>query len=143
MTARTRSIAYWIVTLFFIVGMGGSAIADLVLAPPIVEGITHLGYPVYFITLLGVWKALGVVALAAPGFPRLKEWAYAGFFFHLSGAIVSHLAVGEGSIVAPASLLALAVASWALRPDSRVLGHLMPTRTRAREDAGALVALER
>ena len=54
-----------------------------------VEGIVHLGYPLYFITIIGFWKVLGAITLLAPGFPRLKEWAYAGIFFDLTGAAAS------------------------------------------------------
>ena len=129
MTAR--SISYWITTVLFALALGASALGDLVLAPPIVEGITALGYPLYFVTILGVWKALGVIAITAPGFPRLKEWAYAGFFFHLTGAIASHLAIGDVAIAAPVVLLLLGVTSWALRPESRVLGRLAPERVLA------------
>lgn len=127
MTAR--SIAYWITTALFVLALGGSALADLVLAPPIVEGFATLGYPTYLAIILGVWKALGVLAIAAPGLPRLKEWAYAGFFFHLTGAIASHLAIGDLAIAPLVVLLLLWGTSWALRPQSRVLGRLFPERT--------------
>ncbi len=125
---NARSIAYWITTALFVLALGASALGDLVLAPPIVEGITSLGYPLYFVTILGVWKALGALAIAVPGLPRLKEWAYAGFFFHLTGAIASHLAVGDVAIAPPVVLLLLGVASWALRPQSRTLGRVLPER---------------
>jgi hypothetical protein len=125
---RARSIAYWVTTVLFAVAIGASGIADLVHAPPIVEGFGLLGYPTYLMTLLGVWKLLGVVAILAPRFPRLKEWAYAGFFFELSGAAFSHLAAGVGSPAAPIALATLALASWALRPESRALGMLIPAR---------------
>jgi hypothetical protein len=124
MTAR--SIAFWVTTVLFALALGGSAFADLVQAPPIVEGFGHLGYPLYLTTLLGVWKVLGVAAVLAPGLPRLKEWAYAGFFFELSGAAFSHVAAGVGSPAAPIVLALLGLASWALRPESRVLGQLLP-----------------
>ena len=85
--------------------------------------MTHLGYPVYFASILGLWKLLGAIAIVAPGFPRLKEWAYAGFFFDLTSAAVSRAAVGDGvaDILAPLGFLALVLASWALRPASRTL----------------------
>ena len=91
------------------------------LAPPGVYGITQLGYPVYFLTILGVWKILGVVAVLIPKFPRLKEWAYAGFFFIMSGAIFSHIAVGDPvkEIFPSLLLLILTVVSWYFRPESR------------------------
>jgi hypothetical protein len=83
-------------------------------------------YLAYLLTILGVWKVAGTVAILAPGFPRLKEWAYAGIFFDLTGAAASHAASGDvvWHIVAPSILAVLTVASWALRPPSRVLGTL-------------------
>jgi uncharacterized membrane protein YphA (DoxX/SURF4 family) len=126
MTAR--SIGYWSVTALFALALAGSGLGDLAQAPQIVEGVTHLGYPLYLVTLLGIWKVLGVLAILAPGLPRLKEWAYAGFAFQLTGAAFSHLAAGEGSPIPPLALLALGVASWALRPETRVLGQLLPAR---------------
>ncbi len=92
----------------------------------VADVITHLGYPVYLLTILGVWKLAGGVTLLAPGFPRLKEWAYAGIFFELTGAAASFVARGEitGDLIAPLVLSGLAVASWALRPQSRTLGVL-------------------
>ena len=123
---KARSIGYWITTALFVLAMGGSGMADLVHAPPIVEGFGHLGYPEYLMTLLGVWKMLGIVAILAPGLPRLKEWAYAGFFFELTGAAFSHVAAGVGSPAAPLVLALLTLASWALRPESRLFGSLLP-----------------
>ena len=125
---KARSIAYWVTTVLFALAMAGSAFADLVHAPPIVEGFGLLGYPLYLTTLLGIWKVLGIVAVLAPRFPRLKEWAYAGFVFELSGAAYSHVAAGVGSPAAPIALLALGLISWALRPESRVFGTLLPAR---------------
>src|ERR1700730_7399065 len=95
--------------------------AEGALAPPGVYGITHLGYPVYFLTILGIWKILGVVALLIPRFPLLKEWAYAGFFFAMSGAIFSHIAVGDSvkELIPSLLLLILTVVSWYFRPDNR------------------------
>ena len=95
--------------------------AEGALAPPGVFGITHLGYPVYFLTILGIWKILGVVALLIPKFPLLKEWAYAGFFFAMSGAVFSHIALGDPmSEIAPSLvLLILIVVSWYFRPEDR------------------------
>src|SRR5213075_1359311 len=100
-TKRNR-IIYWISTIWLALGMLATgtlqlfrAKAEGALAPPGVYGITHLGYPIYFLTILGVWKVLGVAAALSPGFPLLKEWAYAGFFFIMSGAVFSHIAVGD------------------------------------------------
>jgi hypothetical protein len=90
-------------------------------SPPGVYGIALLGYPVYFLTLLGIWKILGVIALLIPKYPLLKEWAYAGFFFVVTGAIFSHIAVGDPMVeVFPSALLLiLTVVSWYFRPAER------------------------
>jgi hypothetical protein len=87
----------------------------------------------YFFGILGIWKALGAIAILAPRFPRLKEWAYAGIFFDLTGAVASVAAVGSYGaygfhILAPLILAVITVASWALRPDSRVIGVLFPAK---------------
>jgi uncharacterized membrane protein YphA (DoxX/SURF4 family) len=127
MTKRNK-IIYWISTIWLASGMLSTGTLQLfrvkaegALAPPGVYGITHLGYPVYFLTILGIWKILGVVALLIPGFPLLKEWAYAGFLFVMSGAIISHLAVGDSmsEIFPSLLLLILTVVSWYFRPENR------------------------
>ncbi len=83
--------------------------------------IAHLGYPAYLLTILGVWKMLGTVAVLIPKFPLLKEWAYAGFFFIMTGAVVSHIAAGDQTVeIFPALLLiVLTVVSWYFRPAER------------------------
>lgn len=118
---RGRQIAYWVTTSLVVFQLGAGGIGDVLLIPSVVEGMTHLGYPLYFCVILGVWKVLGAVALLIPRFPRLKEWAYAGTIFDLTGAVASHLAVGDGPVklVAPLLFTALTVASWTLRPPSR------------------------
>ncbi len=131
MTKRNKMI-YWISTIWLALGMLSTgtlqlfkAKAEGAVAPPGVYGITHLGYPVYFLTILGVWKILGVVALLIPRFPLLKEWAYAGFFFAMSGAVFSHIASGDSmNENVPASLLlVLTVISWYFRPADRKIIH--------------------
>src|SRR3954452_19680127 len=95
--------------------------------------IERLGYPPYFLVILGIWKLLGAVALVVPRFPRLKEWAYAGVLFDLTGAVASLLASGgseAGSLAYPIAMIGVALASWALRPPSRRLGE-WPTRIEA------------
>lgn len=88
-------IIYWIVTGLFLFFMLGSAIPDIIVMPMAVEGMHDgLGYPVYFIPFIGVAKALGVIAILIPGFPRIKEWAYAGLMFDLIGAAYSMIALG-------------------------------------------------
>jgi len=127
MTKRNK-IIYWVSTIWLALGMLATgtlqlfkAKAEGAVAPPGVYGITHLGYPVYFLTILGVWKILGVVALLIPKFPLLKEWAYAGFFFAMSGAVFSHIASGDSmkENVPALLLLILTVISWHFRPADR------------------------
>jgi uncharacterized membrane protein YphA (DoxX/SURF4 family) len=122
---KRNKIIYWIATIWLASGMLSTGILQLfkakaegALAPPGVYGITHLGYPVYFLTILGIWKILGVVALLIPKFPLLKEWAYAGFFFIMTGAIFSHIASGDplNEIFPSLLLLILTVVSWYFRP---------------------------
>jgi hypothetical protein len=120
---RARTTTYWIATGLTVAAFAAGGVMDLFPGAEMKAGMAHLGYPVYVATLLGVWKLLGAAAVAAPGLPRLKEWAYAGMLFDLSGAAVSHAASGDpaGKIATPLVLLAIAGASWALRPASRRL----------------------
>ena len=121
---QAKAIGYWVTTVLtaFLIGSGG--IVQVLRTPDAVEGIARLGFPVYFIVLLGIWKTLGAAAILAPRLPRLKEWAYAGIVFDLTGAAVSHAASGSptGNVVGPVLFTLLALASWALRPESRALG---------------------
>jgi uncharacterized membrane protein YphA (DoxX/SURF4 family) len=126
-TAKALSVAYWIctaLTAFFFVS-GGLAYALAV--PDVVEGVIQLGFPLYFVRLLGVWKVLGGLAILAPGFPRLKEWAYAGILFDLTAASVASATMGAAigaewwHALAPLVVAAIMVGSWALRPPSRRL----------------------
>lgn len=123
MSPKTRIYVYLGTLGLFSLAMLGSGVMDLVLPPPLLAGMQHLGYPAYFVALLGVWKLLGVAAVLAPRLPRLKEWAYAGFAFDLSGAAVSHLISGDGvgKALIPLVLLSVGMASWALRPAGRRL----------------------
>ncbi len=119
---RAKKIIYWVATLWFALGMGTSAIVQIVKSPPeAMENMMRLGYPIYFFTILGVWKVFGIAAIPAPRFPLLKEWAYAGFFFVTSGALISHIVMGDafGDIFPSILLGTLTVVSWYLRPESR------------------------
>ena len=122
-----REIGYWIATGLFCLAFVAGGTGHLLRADPMREGMLRLGYPLYVMTLLGVAKLLGVVALLIPGRPLLKEWAYAGFTFNLLGAIASHVFVGDPLAEAfpPIVLLCVAAASYHLRPASRrlALGH--------------------
>src|SRR5947208_501380 len=103
-TKRIR-IAAWVATGLFVVMMTVSGLLYVVGPKPVIGAMTELGYPVYFVKVLGVAKLLGVVGLVVPDRPTLREWAYAGFTFDLVGAIVSHLATGGVSHVAPPLVL--------------------------------------
>jgi hypothetical protein len=120
MTKRNK-IIYWIATIWLALGMTSTGIVQIIKLKEEVDMMTHLGYPLYFLTLLGVWKILGVIAILIPKFPLLKEWTYAGFFFAMSGAIFSHLAVGDDAITlfGPTLLLVLTIISWYFRPADR------------------------
>jgi hypothetical protein len=117
---RIRTIAYWTATILgpssFVIG----GVLGLTQAQQTIEPMHHLGYPLYFGQLLGAWKLLGAFVITVPGLPRLKEWAYAGFFFDLTAAAYSHAAVrdGAGEIVTPLVFLGLVMASYALRPSA-------------------------
>lgn len=133
-----KSVAYWIATVL-IAGetLAGGAMdvvhgrSLVVTGAPVLEVVTGLGYPAYVLTIIGIWKLLGGVTLLSPRLPRLKEWAYAGIVIELTSAAVS-LTVrgyGGGDVATPLVLAVLAVASWALRPQSRMLGSVLPPRT--------------
>jgi uncharacterized membrane protein YphA (DoxX/SURF4 family) len=120
---KARTIGYWVCTVLIALSFLSGGLAQLLQVPQSVEGLTRLGYPIYFIQLLGVWKVLGAVAILVPRFATLKEWAYAGMFFDLTGASISHAAMASElrHVIVPLVLAGLVVASWALRPESRKL----------------------
>ena len=118
---RRYTIIYWIATIWLALGMLSTGIVQLLKVKEEADMMTHLGYPGYFLTILGSWKILGVVAVLVPKFPLLKEWTYAGFFFAMSGAVISHLVAGDEAkeFFGPTLLLLLTVVSWYLRPAER------------------------
>ena len=118
---KRNKIIYWIATLWLSLGMVSTGIVQLMKVEEEVAMMTRLGYPAYFLTIIGVWKLLGVAAVLSPRVPLLKEWAYAGFFFNMTGAIFSHLASGSGAIelFGPMLLLVLTGVSWYFRPADR------------------------
>jgi DoxX-like family len=111
-----RKAAYWASTGFAALALGATGAANLLRVPAIMESLAHLGYPTYFATILGTWELLGAAAIVAPDLPRVKEWAYAGIFFTLSGAALSHAASGDpaGKVIVPLVLLGAVAVSWAL-----------------------------
>jgi uncharacterized membrane protein YphA (DoxX/SURF4 family) len=123
---KRDKIIYWISTLWLALGMVSTGIVQILQNKEEVDFILALGYPAYFLTLLGLWKIAGAVAVLVPRFPLLKEWAYAGFFFSMSGAIYSHLATGAAvTETFPALLLlVLTAVSWYFRPADRKVADL-------------------
>jgi uncharacterized membrane protein YphA (DoxX/SURF4 family) len=123
-SSRSRIIAYWVTNALVVSELALGGVWDVLRVPQVRGLIERLGYPPYFLVILGIWKLLGAVALVIPRFPRLKEWAYAGVFFDLTGAVASQLASGlvdAGTMAYPIVMTGVAVASWALRPPSRRL----------------------
>jgi len=127
MTKRNK-IIYWIATGWLALGMLSTGIVQIIKHEKEAEMMKHLGYPLYFMTILGVWKILGVIAVLVPKFPLLKEWAYAGFFFAMSGAVFSHMAVNDGAkeYFGPVLLIILTLVSWYYRPIDR---KIIPANT--------------
>lgn len=130
---KAKPIVYWTMTILVAFFMTGG-IAQLMQYRANPHGVVpELGYPMYFFAILGVWKVLGAITILVPGFPRLKEWAYAGIFFDLTGAAVSCAAVGGYGaygfhVIAPLIIAGFLMTSWALRPPSRTIGVLFPAK---------------
>jgi uncharacterized membrane protein YphA (DoxX/SURF4 family) len=120
---NSKTIIFAIVTTLVCLAFLGSGIANVVHAPHIARDMAHLGYPAYFSTVLGTWKILGALAVATPALPRVKEWAYAGMMFDLTGAAISRAVTGDGAagVIPPLIVAGLVVASWRLRHDGRAL----------------------
>jgi hypothetical protein len=118
---KRDKIIYWIATLWLALGMTSTGIVQLLKTEDEVNKMMQLGFPAYTLTILGVWKILGVVAILSPRFPLIKEWAYAGFFFNMTGAVFSHLVSGSAAseLFGPTLLLVLTVVSWYFRPADR------------------------
>jgi DoxX-like family len=115
---NVRNIVYWASTVCAAIAVGGAGAADLLHIPAVMTALAHLGYPIYFATILGTWELLGAAAILAPGLSRVKESAYAGMVFALSGAALSHAASGDpvAKILVPLVLLGAVLVSWTLRP---------------------------
>jgi uncharacterized membrane protein len=123
---KTKKITYWVSTIFLSFGMLAGGIQQLLQIGGYNEIVTQLGYPLYLLSILGTWKILGVIAILIPKKALLKEWAYAGFFFAMSGATISHLAAGQPITEAMPSiiLLLVTVTSWYFRPNDRKIIEL-------------------
>jgi len=126
---RAGKIIYWIATVWLALGMVATGTGQLFKMKNGQGGadmVTHLGYPIYLLTILGTWKILGTIAVLIPKFPLVKEWAYAGFFFIMSGAIFSHIAVSDSftELIPSSLLLVLTVVSWYFRPANRRINLL-------------------
>ncbi len=121
---KRNTIIYWIFTIWMSLGMVSTGIVQILQVDAEVQNMTSLGYPLYLMTFIGVCKILGVIVVLIPGFLLLKEWAYAGFFFTMSGALISHLAMAHpfSQIFPPILLLTLTAISWYFRPANRRLG---------------------
>lgn len=119
---KGKLITYWVATALLSFGMLGSGLAQVFQSQDMVNLVTPLGYPVYFLSIIGTWKVLGVIAILVPGFTLVKEWAYAGFFFVMTGAFISHLASGDHSIsgiIGPFMQTIFIILSWYCRPANR------------------------
>lgn len=118
---RTNKIIYWVATAWLTLGMASTGVVQLLRVKEEALMFEHLGYPAYLLTILGVWKILGVIVILIPKFTLLKEWAYAGFFFTVTGALISHFAVGDEAkeFFGPVLLLVLTIISWYYRPENR------------------------
>lgn len=131
-----KRVGYWAATIFLVFALASGGIGELLRSWGTMETVTILGYPAYFLTIIGLWKLAGSIVLLAPRLPRLKEWAYAGIFFNMTGAAASHIVSGNYGaggyhVIATAGLAVLAIVSWALRPQSRTLGVLFPAKSSA------------
>ncbi|MBK6700810.1 MAG: DoxX family protein [Saprospiraceae bacterium] len=120
-----NTIIYWVATGLLCIGMLGSGIAQILHLPEMNELITHVGYPSYFMTIIGVWKIIGVIVILLPKFKLPKEWAYAGFFFLMTGALLSHLAMGDAgkAIFGPLFQTIFIIISWYFRPVDRKISY--------------------
>ncbi|HXS38431.1 MAG TPA: DoxX family protein [Flavipsychrobacter sp.] len=121
-TNKTHSF-YWMATIIAAIAFIIPGVLNLIHSPHIAQDMAHLGYPAYFLNLLGTWKILGAITILIPGFKRLKEWAYAGMTFDLSGAAVSRFSSGDNVLMAiiPLLIVSIVITSWALRPENRIL----------------------
>ncbi|RAV29314.1 DoxX family protein [Sinomicrobium soli] len=119
--SKRNKIIYWIATIWLSLGMLSTGIVQVLQLQEEADMMAQLSYPAYFLLLIGGWKILGVIAVLIPGVPVLKEWAYAGFLFVMTGAVFSHIMSGGGAVefFGPVLLLVLTLLSWYFRPAGR------------------------
>lgn len=122
-TTWIRAVTFWVLTFVIVSEMAAGSLWDLLRIEYVRVVMTHLGYPLFLLFILGAWKIAGAFAVAVPGLPRIKEWAYAGFFFSYSGAAASHLLSGDGPgrWLGPLVFAVMTLGSWGLRPADRRL----------------------
>lgn len=134
MTTRLSRIIYWTATGLTVIAFAATGIANVTRVPAVLEGVRHLGYPAYLAMILGVWQLLAAIAIAAPVTPRMKEWAYAGIFFNLTGAAASHVASGDplAKALVPLVLLGMVMVSWGLRSADPLVEARVIQRARSR-----------
>ena len=126
---KGKLITYWIATGLLAIGMLGSGLEQILRTKEMEAILVSLGYPIYLMSILGIWKILGVTAILVPRFKLVKEWAYAGFFFVMTGALISHLAAGDASvkgILGPLMQTVFIILSWYFRPASRKITMVNP-----------------
>ena len=128
--SKKNKIIYWVSTIFLSIGMLAGGIQQMLQIGGYNEIVTKLGYPLYMLSILGVWKILGVVAILLPKRPLLKEWAYAGFFFVMTGAAISHIVMKEPfvEVVPSLTLLIAIIVSWYFRPADRKVSLTIQTK---------------
>jgi hypothetical protein len=126
-STSVRTVAYWAFTSIVAFEMTAGAIWDLLRIEYVRVVLAHLGYPMYLLTILGVWKIPCAIVLFLPGFLRLKEWAYAGAIFNYTGAAASHFLAGYHGWIGPLVLAGFTLVSWALRPPARRLPGSEPS----------------
>jgi uncharacterized membrane protein YphA (DoxX/SURF4 family) len=124
---KAKSIAYWACTSLLALGIFAGGMGELTSQPETVAGTVFLGYPAYFVYILGVWKVLGALTIVLPGIPRIKEWAYAGMFINVTAAALSHAIMGDWGVTGfhiwvNMIFVGFIVGSWALRPAGRIVG---------------------
>jgi hypothetical protein len=124
---KRKQIWYWIITAILSVCIFSGGLFQAMQSKQVLQGFKPLGYPTYFISLIGIWKMLGVIAILIPNFKLLKEWAYAGIFFTMTGAVISHIASDDVKvqIISPIVLAVFTVLSWYLRPANRKISPVI------------------